>query len=313
MDRGTETAADTKPGKATNVRRLSYRYQRTLARSATVRGVGFLTGNAVRLHFRPAPPATGLVFIRTDLRPAVRIPAQLDQVTGTQRRTTIGRAPAQGTMVEHVLAALAGLRIDHCYIAIDSVEPPGLDGSARGYVDALLEAGALLQPARRGIWGVSSAVVVAANGATLALHPLAEDELRISYLLDYGAHTPIGRHAHTFRLTPETFANEIADCRTFLLEAEALEIRRQGFGLKTTAADLIVVGPHGPIGNRLRYANESARHKILDIVGDLALLGHDLWGHVVAYRSGHPLNVKLGQTLCEHMQLPVERARRCAA
>src|SRR6185369_13726291 len=93
------------------------------------------------------------------------------------------------------------------------------------------------------------------------------------------------------------FANDLAGCRTFILEAEAAELRRQGLGARTTAADLLVFGPRGPIDNRLRYANEPARHKILDLIGDLALFGHDLRGHVVAYRSGHPLNVMLARTL----------------
>ena len=98
---------------------------------------------------------------------------------------------------------------------------------------------------------------------------------------------------HTQVLTPESFQNDLAGCRTFLLEEEAMELRRQGLGSRTTAADLLVFGRHGPIDNRLRYANEPARHKVLDLVGDLALLGADLRGHVVACRSGHPLNVAL--------------------
>src|SRR5947209_8108439 len=135
-----------------SVRRHSYRYQRTLARPAEVQGTGFLTGAVVRLRFRPAAPETGLVFVRTDLRPAARVPARVDQVTGTQRRTVLGRGPAQIGLVEHVLAALAGLRIDNCVIELDAPEPPGLDGSARQFTDLLLAAGAVLQAARRAVW-----------------------------------------------------------------------------------------------------------------------------------------------------------------
>jgi UDP-3-O-acyl N-acetylglucosamine deacetylase len=283
------------------VKRHSYRQQRTLARPAEVEGVGFLTGAAVRLRFLPAPVDTGVVFVRTDLRPHARVPARIDQVTGTQRRTTLGRPPAQVGLVEHVLAALAGLRIDNCHVELNAPEPPGLDGSARGFVEALRRAGAVPQPARRAAWCVERPVVVAHNGATLALHP-GGDELKISYLLDYGLGSPIGRQSHTQVVTPERFAAEVAGCRTFILEDEAAELRRQGLGARTTAADLLVFGRRGPIDNRLRHANEPARHKVLDLVGDLALLGHDLCGHVVAYRSGHPLNIELVRALCRAME-----------
>jgi UDP-3-O-acyl N-acetylglucosamine deacetylase len=287
-----------------NVRRHSYRYQRTIARSVDVQGTGFLTGAAVRLRFQPAPPGTGVVFVRTDLRPAARIPADVARVTGTQRRTTLGRAPAYVTLVEHVLAALAGLRIDNCFVELDAPEPPGLDGSARRFTAALLAAGAVLQPARRAIWTVTEPVTVSHAGATLTLYPHAGDTLRVSYLLDYGLGSAIGRQAHTQCVTPERFAADVAACRTFLLEDEALEFRRQGFGVRLSPSDLLVFGPRGPIGNRLRFANEPARHKVLDIVGDLSLFPADLRGHVVAYRSGHPLNVELVRELTARTEAP---------
>jgi UDP-3-O-acyl N-acetylglucosamine deacetylase len=284
-----------------NVRRHSYRSQRTVARPAEFEGIGFLTGAAVRLRFVPAAPDTGVVFVRTDLLARPQLPARIDQVTGTKRRTTLGRSPAQVALVEHVLAALAGLRIDNCYVELDAPEPPGLDGSARRFVEALRAAGTSLQPAQRAAWSVERTVVVAQGGATLAIHPTEEDELRISYLLDYGLGSPIARQSHTQVITPSRFAEELASCRTFILESEAAELQRQGLGARTTAADLLVFGPHGPIDNRLRYANEPARHKVLDLVGDLALLGQDLRGHVVAYRSGHPLNVELVRLLSREL------------
>src|SRR5207302_1517566 len=114
-------------------------------------------------------------------------------------------------------------------------------------------------------------VVLGQGGATLTLHPPAGDELRISYFLDYGVSSPLGRQLHTQDVTPGEFLTGVADCRTFILESEAAELRRQGLGKRTTAADLLVFGPRGPIDNRLRHANEPARHKVLDIIGDLAL------------------------------------------
>src|SRR5690349_22178927 len=157
-----------------NVRRFSYRYQRTIARPAEVWGVGFLTGATVRLRFVPAPPSSGVVFVRTDLRPRLHLAAHIDNVTGTQRRTTLGHPPGQVGLVEHVLAALAGLRIDNCQVELNAPEPPGLDGSARDFVTALLDAGIRRQGVRRPILGVEHSVVLTARGATLAIHPPLE-------------------------------------------------------------------------------------------------------------------------------------------
>lgn len=302
------------------MRRFSYRYQRTIARPAEVWGVGYLTGATVRLRFVPAPPSSGVVFVRTDLRPRLHVPAHVSHVTGTQRRTTLGHPPAQIGLVEHVLAALAGLRIDNCQVELNAPEPPGLDGSTRDFVTALLDAGICRQGARRSIFVVEQSVVLRAGGATLALHPplpslfsrqdalcvAAEHDLYLSYFLDYGLTSPIARQIHTQALTPGLFVQELASCRTFILEEEAAELRRLGLGTRTSTADLLVFGPRGPIDNTLRYANEPARHKVLDLVGDLSLLGADLCGHVVAYRSGHPLNVELVRQL--HQQLLAQTA-----
>jgi UDP-3-O-acyl N-acetylglucosamine deacetylase len=283
------------------VRRHGYRYQRTLARPVDFEGVGFLSGATVHLRLGPAPPSTGVVFVRTDLRPHVHIPACVDQVTGTRRRTTLGRPPADVGLVEHVLAALAGMRIDNCFVELDAPEPPGLDGSVLAFVQDLQQAGVVLQTEPRPIWTVEEPLLVTQPGATLAIHPVVGDGLRISYTLDYGTGSPIDRQTHTQTITPESFVNDIAASRTFLLEAEAIELKRQGLGTRTSCADLLVFGRHGPIDNRLRFANEPARHKILDLVGDLSLLGQDLCGHVVAYRSGHPLNIELVRALAREL------------
>lgn len=289
------------------MRKHSYRYQRTLAAATEVTGVGFLTGQPIRLRFHPAPPSTGVVFVRGDLRPPLQIPAHIHQVTGTQRRTTLGQPPAQVSLVEHVLASLAGLRIDNCYVELNAGEPPGLDGSAQQFVDALLEAGIVLQSARRTVWCVDIPLTVTHGGATLTLYPPSGDELRISYALDYGPNAPIDRQLCTRDITPETFAQEIAGCRTFILESEAAALRQQGLGSRTTAADLLVFGSRGPVDNTLRFANEPARHKMLDMIGDLSLFGQDLRGHLVGYRSGHPLNIAMVRLL--HRQIRTEAVR----
>ena len=201
------------------------------------------------------------------------------------------------TLVEHVLAALAGLRIDNCTIELDAAEPPGLDGSALGFVTALTGAGVVLQPARRPIYAVTETVVVRSSGATLALHPTATPELRVSYRLNYGHGSPINPQTHTVSVRPATFVHDLAACRTFLTEAEAADLRALGVGRHLSASDLLVFGPSGPIQNTTRFADEPARHKILDLIGDLALCPFDVAGHAVAYRSGHALNVDLARTL----------------
>ena len=281
--------------------RASYRAQQTVARAAEVRGIGFVTGADIDLRFVPAPPNTGVVFVRTDLGPKAMVPARLELVTGTQRRTTLGSPPLTVGLVEHVLAALAGLHIDNCYVEVNAAEPPGLDGSALGFVAALRQAGARLQPARRAICKPTASILVRQQGATLAVHPAAEAGLRISYILNYGVFSPICPQRRTLTVTPESFANDLASCRTFLLEEEAQFLRQQGLGARTTLADLVVFGPRGPMQNSLRWADEPVRHKILDIIGDLSLLGHDIHGHIVAYRSGHPLNIELVRAMNQSM------------
>jgi UDP-3-O-[3-hydroxymyristoyl] N-acetylglucosamine deacetylase len=291
------------------VRIVSYRPQRTLRRPTEVTGTGFVTGARVRLRFVPAPPCSGVVFVRTDLTPPAVIAAHVDEVTGTARRTTLGRPPASVGLVEHVLAALAGLRIDNCRVELNAPEPPGLDGSAAGFVEALLDAGITVQRYHRAIWAVDEPVTVAHPGATLTLHPADSEGLRVSYLLDYGPFAQPPRQSHTVTITPGEFASRLAHSRTFLTRPEAEALREQGLGKRTTTADLIVFDADGPIDNVLRHADEPARHKVLDVVGDLALLGADLTGHVVAYRSGHDLNVELARTLRARMPARTQPAR----
>lgn len=294
------------------MKRIYDRCQQTIARPVDVHGTGYITGRQVRVRFRPAPASTGIVFVRADLGMQACVPAAVDNVTGTQRRTTLGRAPVQISLVEHVLAALYGMRIDNCFVDVDAPEPPGMDGSARGFVQALRQAGSVVSHQRKTVWTVTEPIVFAANDATIALHPAAGQELRVSYLLDYGAASSIGWQMATLAIDPGTFTEQVAPSRTFLTEEEAIAFRSQGLGSRTAVSDLLVFGPHGPIGNKLRFANEPARHKILDILGDLSLLGCDLRGHVVAYRSGHPHNIGLANLLSH--QLPACRggARRAA-
>ncbi len=290
------------------MKKLFERQQRTIARPAVVRGVGYVTGQDVTLRFTPAHVGSGVVFARTDLGPSARLAAHVRNVTGTQRRTTLGHAPVCVSLVEHVLAALAGLRIDNCLVELNAPEPPGLDGSARPFVAALVQAGLVVQPAKKSVWAVDKPITVEHNDATLTLHPPTAQEFQASYLLDYGARSPIVRQRYSATVTPQSFMHDIAPCRTFVTQEEAVMLRQQGLGVRTGVSDLLIFGPQGPIENKLLFGNEPARHKVLDMIGDLSLVGEEFCGHLVAYRSGHPLNVELARTLHErfqNMQIPL--------
>lgn len=290
------------------MRKLGVRPQRTLRTAATLEGPGLLSGRHVRLHFKPAPANTGPVFVRVDLPAPAIIPARPDLVTDTHRRTTLGLLPHGVTLVEHVLSALNGLRIDNCYIELDGPEPPGLDGSSWSFAEVLRSAGVTQQKAHRGVWTVRQPLVVQKGPASIAFHPAEHDELRITYVLDYGPGSPIERQKHTQVVSPDSYVRDLAPCRTFLLESEAVELHRAGVGLHLTPADVLVFGKNGPVDNVPRFANEPARHKVLDILGDIALFGRDLRGHIVACRSGHPLNAELVRELIG--RLPEKRTSR---
>ena len=275
----------------------SSRPQRTIAREAEVQGVSFLSGLDVRLRFRPAGANEGVVFIRTDLPDRPSVPAHVRQVIPRQRRTTIERGAATVEMVEHVMAALAGLRIDNCAVEIDGPETPGCDGSSRAFTDALAGAGVVEQGVRRDVLVIDRPVTVREGSAILTAHPGDADRLVLGYHLDYGANTPIGRQSLFVDVDPDSFRDELSPSRTFLLQAEADALRASGIGRRTTEQDLLIFGPDGVIGNELRYPDECVRHKMLDLLGDLALVGMDLAGHVVAHRSGHSLNAELARKL----------------
>ena len=282
------------------MRLIGHRLQRTLRRTVDLAGPGFITGAKVTVRLHPAPADTGVLFVRPDVTGHPVVPARVDFVTSTQRRTTLGGGEVAITLVEHLLATLAGLRVDNCVIELDGPEPPGLDGSARGFVDLVNGAGFEVQHARRAIWTVHDTVTVNKAGATVSIHPLTDgqdQQLLATYILDYGAGSPIPKQSHTMPVSPTTFANDVADCRTFVTEREALTLLEHGVGKHLTARDLLVFGPAGLIDNEQRHANEPARHKVLDLIGDLFLCGVDLVGHVVAYRSGHSLNVALAKEL----------------
>src|SRR4051794_15975885 len=196
------------------------RLQRTIARETELRGVGFIFGSDVALRFRPARADQGVVFVRADLpeRPAVR--AHIRNVIPRQRRTTIQDGAASVEMIEHVMAALAGLRIDNCTIEIDAPETPGCDGSSRAFVEVLQEAGTVELDRPRETLVIDHSVAVREGAAVLAAHPGNGEGLILGYNLDYGRASPIMAQSYFLDVSPETFREELAPSRTFLLEAE---------------------------------------------------------------------------------------------
>lgn len=276
---------------------VGWRHQRTLAQTVELRGPGLLYGRRAALRLVPAPPDTGRIFVRTDRPGTPTIPATADAVTATHRRTVLGNPPEHVELVEHVLAALAGLMIDNCRIELDCPEPPGWDGSVQELVSALNEAGYVVQDALLPILTPVHPVDVRQAASRLVLLPSPIPHLDVSYFLDYGTWSAIPPQRFWYENTPERFLNELAASRTFLLLEEVQALRRQGVGIHTGPERVLVFGDRGVLANRLRWADEPARHKTLDLLGDLALVGWPVAGRLVAYRSGHSLNVQLAQKL----------------
>jgi UDP-3-O-acyl N-acetylglucosamine deacetylase len=279
------------------------RCQRTLRRAATVEGFGYFSGRDVRIEFRPAPVGAGVTFVRRDLGNAPHIGVSPALRIDVPRRTTLERHGVRVEMVEHILATLAGLRIDNCDLAVDAAEMPGCDGSALPFVEALDAAGVVEQEAPVRQIRVEQAIRVGDSNSWIEARPTRGAGLSIAFELDYGSHTTIGRQLFAVAVSPESFRTELAPCRTFLLEEVARAMVAQGIGRRVTPQNLLIFGPAGPIDNQLRFDNECARHKVLDVVGDLALTGCEIVADVVAYRSGHKLHAELAARLLKQAEI----------
>ncbi len=287
------------------------RNQRTIARPATVEGFGYWRGRDVRVEFRPAAPNTGIVFVRGDLAGCPRIPASIEHWVASPRRTCLERGGARVEMIEHLMAALAGLEIDNCEVRVDEAEMPGCDGSSFPFVEALQSAGIVEQSFEKRRLVVREIVHLGNEECWLEARPSNTGQTVLSYRLDYGDGGPIGRQAKTIALTPESFRTQLAPCRTFMLKQEAEWLLAQGYGHRTSYRDLLVFDQTGLVDNQLRFPDECVRHKLLDMVGDLALAGCQLIGHFIAYRSGHRMNAEMVRTLMGRA-VGVEPRKQCA-
>jgi len=273
--------------------------QRTIQNEAEVSGRGLFTGYPVTVRFRPAAANTGVVFVRSDQPEPVQVSATIDHLSKRARRTALRNGTVSIETVEHCLAAVRGLEIDNLVIDINNAELPGVDGSALPFVEALRAAGVAELDAERHVVRVRDPVRVVEGDAELVAWPGEGDALEILYELDYGERGSMGRQYHRFEVEPEAFVAEIAPARTFVTDAEAAALRSAGMGTHLTYQDILVIGSDGPIENEYRFENECVRHKILDLIGDLMLIGAPVAGRVYARKSGHSLNHQLARKLLE--------------
>lgn len=265
-------------------------------------GRGLFGGEEARVSFRPAPEDAGIVFVRTDVAGAVRIAAVAPNVAERSRRTSIKKGEISIETVEHCMAAITALEIDNLLVEVDGAELPAPDCSSAEYFKVLKHVGVVEQQSPRRELVIKKPVTVTAGDATIYALPQSDGGLNITYDMDYSGHTGIGRQIFSYHLTADSFETTMAPARTFLLEVEARQFSARGIGAHIGPKDLLVINSDGPIKNSYRFPNECVRHKIVDLIGDLALVGRPVIGRIVAYKSGHALNQQLAKKLYEQAQ-----------
>jgi UDP-3-O-[3-hydroxymyristoyl] N-acetylglucosamine deacetylase len=261
-------------------------YQRTIRRQVTLDGIGLHSGKPVSVTLSPGPVDSGIVF-RTPEGEA--IPAAPESVIDSHYATTLGRGQTRIQTVEHLLAAAAALGVDNMEVRLDGTEVPAADGSAKPFVALLLSAGRVRQNARRRTITVPFPIRVGSGGRWLQIIPA--DRLRISYTLD-NDHPAIGTQALSWTATERSFIEDFAPARTYGFLKDLGAIRKRGLAQGVSLDNTIGVG-NGGVLNGLRYRDEFVRHKVLDLVGDLGLLGRPVLGHVIGRNAGHALNYEL--------------------
>ncbi len=267
--------------------------QHTIAREFTLKGAGLHTSSKVNMLFKPAAIDTGINFVRVDLDSRPVIKASIDYLLSPElrhRRTSVGQNGACVHTIEHLMAALMGLGIDNLYIEIDNEELPALDGSSLNFVEALTQSGLKEQEKERLCFTLKEPIFAEEDGSMIVVVP--SPDFKVSYTLNYN-HPLLKAQYLTLGINGEVFKNELAGARTFCLEEEANSLQHQGLGLGANYENTLVVGKDGVIKNKLRFDDEFVRHKILDLLGDLYILGEPIKGHVIALRSGHSLNLKV--------------------
>ncbi|HEX8773884.1 MAG TPA: UDP-3-O-acyl-N-acetylglucosamine deacetylase [Pyrinomonadaceae bacterium] len=284
--------------------------QTTLASPAETSGSGLHTAVTVHLRLLPAPPDTGHVFVRTDLG-GFEIPATVESVAHCSYATTLMRTGVMLSTVEHLLAALRGAAVDNAYIEVDNLELPIMDGSSEAFTEMIERAGVVQQPLARRALLVRESVAVEQGNRRIRIEPA--ETFEIDCMIDF-KHPMIGVQHLLFEMTDGTFGREISAARTFGFTEEIEALRRANLIRGGSLENAIVLTPEGMLNETgLRFPDEFVRHKILDIIGDLALLGMPIMGRVCAERSGHILHATLmskllrQRTAWEIIDMPVNQ------
>lgn len=270
------------------------RPQTTLKTSVSIEGVGLHSGHPVRAHFRPAPAGHGLVFVRLD-HPDEPVPADLDSAALFDYATTLARDGVSIGTVEHVLSAAAGEGLDNCRIEIEGPEVPILDGSALPFVRLFHAAGFERQDAPVRPLAVEETVAVSRGDRSITFRPDGPG-LKITYEIDF-AHPVVGRQTLTVAIRADEYASRIAPARTFGFARDVEALRARGLARGGSLHNAVVLDETGVASGPLRFRDEFVRHKVLDLVGDLALLGRPLDGHVHAVKAGHALHIEFARAL----------------
>lgn len=271
--------------------------QQTIDKPVTINGPGLFNPQVVNLTIKPAPANHGIVFVRTDLG-ETPIPALVSRVVKRPRRSAIKQGEASVDTVEHLMSAAAALRLDNLLIEIDGPEVPVMDGSSLPFYEALESAGRKDNDQPRKPLIITEPIIIRDGDSVVAATPSDEPEMTLLYELDYGE-GPIGRQLVSFDFNRDDYKKQIAPSRTFSTEEEAQQAKAAGMFPHLTEDDALVIGTDGkPMGNNsFRFDDEPVRHKMLDLIGDLYLLGAPIRGRIVAYKSGHALNQLLVKKL----------------
>jgi UDP-3-O-[3-hydroxymyristoyl] N-acetylglucosamine deacetylase len=269
--------------------------QRTLRRSISCAGIGLHSGNKVTLSLKPAAADFGIRFRRADLG-GLEIPATVKHVGGFNYATGLARDAVKVDTVEHLLAAFVSLGIDNVVVELNSPEVPIMDGSSAPFIYLIHEAGVKRLAEPRKFLKVLRPISLSRGDKRIALYP--SDHFKVTYSIAFDH--PLLRHqARTLRITEESFVEEIAPARTFTFLKEVEMLRQQGLALGGSLENAIVIGESGVLNNGLRFDDEFVRHKILDVIGDMALVGHPIVGHLVAHRGGHALHTEFAARVLE--------------
>lgn len=278
-----------------------YRIQKSLRQIAQFEGVGLHTGVQVRLELRPAPAGHGIVFERRNLATPFRVPAHFKAVVATEMATTLGdpaRPEARVQTVEHLMAALYALGITNVLCSIDGPEIPILDGSAQSFIDGILKAGIDFQPFSNPVLRVLKPIKVFRDGVICELLP--RERLRLTTSVDF-PHPSIGLQTFALEVTPGAFVEQISAARTFGFLKDVERLRKNRLALGASVENVLAFSEDGIVNREgARFPDECVRHKLLDAIGDLALMGCWIEGEMVSFRGGHSMHLALLQSLQNH-------------